>query len=187
MGRNAQPAAVKEAKGNPGRRPIAKEGAASPLAMLAPPKKLTAKQKALWNQFVPELVAMRIMRPTDVAAFRRYVVFLDRWEEAERELKSAKLVTITSSEHVQNFERRGQWLMVAIMLDKRLSEIEDRFGMNPAARQRLMLQLAQQGALPLGGRHSEPSATGEGAGGDGQGSLPVESLPLPESPVGMLN
>lgn len=183
MGRNAQPAAVKEAKGNPGRRPIAREGAPSPSSAIAAPKKLNARQRALWEQFAPELVAMRILRPTDLAAFRRYVVFLDKWEEAEKNLRTAKLVTITSSEHVQNFERRGQWLMVAIMLDKRLSEIEDRFGMNPAARQRLMLQMAQQGALPLSGEHPKPKAPEEGAGSEMQA---VESTPLPESPIGLL-
>jgi P27 family predicted phage terminase small subunit len=184
MGRNAQPAAVKEAKGNPGRRPIAREGAPPPASALAPPKKMSARQKALWEQFAPELAAMRILRGTDVAAFRRYVVFLDKWEEAEKMLKTAQLVTVTSSEHVQNFERRGQWLMVAIMLDKRLSEIEDRFGMNPAARQRLMLQMAQgQTGLPL----EQPRAKVDAPGGAADAGAPVEAVPVPESPVGLLN
>jgi hypothetical protein len=127
-----------------------------------------------------------------LAAFRRYVVFLDKWTEVETALKTAKLVTVTSSEHVQNMERRGQWMMLAVMLDKRLTEIEDRFGMNPAARQRLMLQMAQQGALPItgGGRRDDQGA---GAGrGDGQGEdLPhgptVEHVDVPESPIGLLN
>lgn len=185
MGRNAQPAAVKEAKGNPGRRPIAKEGAPTPASALAAPKKLSARQRAMWERIAPELAAMRILRPTDLGAFRRYIVFLDRWEEVERMVRTVSLVNVTSSEHVQNLERRSQWLMVAVMLDKRLSEIEDRFGMNPAARQRLMLQMAQQGALPLDGRHGSNPATEEGA--SEKPSAPVESQPLPQSPIGLLN
>lgn len=186
MGRNAQPAAVKEAKGNPGRRPIAKEGAAAPASAVTPPKKLSARQKDLWNGIAPELAAMRILRPTDLAAFRRYVVFLDKWTEVETALKTAKLVTITSSEHVQNMERRGQWMMLAVMLDKRLTEIEDRFGMNPAARQRLMLQMAQQGALPIagGGRREEQGVEQSGDALPGQ---KVEHVDVPESPIGLLN
>ena len=178
MSRIGKPAAVKEAQGNPGHRPIAKEGPAAPIEALSPPKNLKGRARVLWDQLAPELAAQRLLRRTDLGSFRRYCVLLAKWDQAEDLLKKAHLVHTTSSPHVENMERVSKALMVAIMIDKRLTEIEDRFGMNPAARQRLMLQLAAgagQGSLPLGGQDQ-----------DSLNPPPPTQDPLPASPIGLL-
>lgn len=182
MGRNAQPAAVKEAKGNPGRRRIAKEGPAAAISSIAPPSGLKVGPRRIWERLAPELAGMRILRPSDLTAFRRYCVFVYKWAQVEPMLLGAKAtVTTVSAHNPDGLERKSQALLVALMLDKRLSEIEDRFGLNPAARQRLMLQMAQQGALPLQGG-AQPT-------GEPKDSMPlpmVEKTELPESPIGLL-
>lgn len=182
MGRRAQPAAVKEAKGNPGRRPLAKEGPAAGASAIAPPPGLKVGPRRIWERLAPELAGMRILRPSDLTAFRRYCVFVYKWAQVEPMLLgAAATVTTVSAHNPDGLERKSQALLVALMLDKRLSEIEDRFGLNPAARQRLMLQMAAQGALPLTGGQAQPSEPNHPQ------PAQVEAVPLPESPIGLLN
>lgn len=184
MPRRAQPAAVKQAKGNPGRRKIADESDLakpdrSPARTFAPPARFKGMRRLLWKQLVPQLVELRLLRTTDLPAFERYVGFLAKWRDAEKLLEKAKLVQVTSSEHVQNMERVSKALMVSVMLDKRLSEIEDRFGMNPAARQSLLMKMAAaQPSLPFGqqGKDNKPA------------DQPAAVTPPPSAgPVGILS
>jgi P27 family predicted phage terminase small subunit len=166
MGRRQQPAAIKEAKGNPGRRPIAKEGPATPASAVAAPKDLKAGPRRVWERLAPELAGMRILKPSDFTAFRRYCVFVHKWGQLEPLLDRAELVVTTISAHnPDGLERKSQALLAALMLDKRLSEIEDRFGMNPAARQRLVPR-------HVGGRRAavaaDPRRRGEARGRDRQ-------------------
>lgn len=181
VGRRAQPAAVKEAKGNPGRRRIVREGKAAPRTSLSAPSTLNAAQKRLWSKLSERLGDLRILRETDLPAFGRYVALLAKWEEVDKALRAAQLVQVTDSEHVTGLERVGKWLMVALMLDKRLTEIEDRFGMNPAARQRLFLQMAAAGSAPrLPLDSPAPAKTADAV-------PPLASPPLAEmEPIGLL-
>jgi hypothetical protein len=57
-GRKPKPKAVKEATGNPGRRPIADEPAFTDGSKLAPPAKWTplGYERQEWDRIVPELV-----------------------------------------------------------------------------------------------------------------------------------
>lgn len=179
MARRTQPAAVKAAKGNPGRRKIAAESPAATGAVRATfpaPRNLKADERAIWQKLAPELGQMRILRPTDLPAFRRYVVLLAKWAAVEKLLRPARLVQVTNSEHVQNMERISKALMVAIMLDKRLGEIEDRFGLNPSARQALLMKMAQvQPGLPFDPRPGDAD----------RGS--VAPVPVKQSPIGILS
>ncbi|MCA3256032.1 MAG: P27 family phage terminase small subunit [Alphaproteobacteria bacterium] len=189
-GPKPQPAAIKLMKGNPGRRRVVDPtvqageaaGKAAPIGKsseLQAPKNLTDAQRAVWDTFVPDLEAMRLMRSTDTAAFARYCVWTVKWNEAERALRRAKLVTVTESDHV-TMERMSKWLMVMIHIDKRLGDIEERFGMNPSARQRIFAQLASlQPSLPLAaaGELDQPASK----------PAPAPTAPVSASPVGLLN
>jgi P27 family predicted phage terminase small subunit len=186
MGRHAKPAAVKEAQGNPGRRPIVSEGAASPVSAFDAPRGLKAGPRKVWDALAPTLAQLRFLRPSDLTAFRRYCVFIYKWSQIEPDLIGAKATVTTVSQHnPDGLERKSATLLVALMLDKRLSEIEDRFGMNPAARQRLLLQMAQQGALPLGEHGRQTVRTESDVPGAEAPTLDLK--PRPESPVGLLN
>lgn len=191
-GPRPQPAAIKRAKGNPSRRKIAEPeqlpteaapaDAIAPRSTLPAPKQLTAAQREVWEAFVPELVGMRLMKATDIAAFGRYCAWTVKWNEAERRMRTAKLVTVTESEHVV-MERMSKWLMVMVHIDKRLEAIEERFGMNPSARQRIFQQLANQNPqLPLGGGAQAPADATKPA------PAAAPTLPMTDaSPVGLLN
>lgn len=176
-GPKPEPAAIKIAKGNPGRRRVG----ADPVELdeqvggIRAPKTLTKEQREVWDQFAPDLERLKLLRSTDVGMFTRYCVYLAQWRAAERAVRRQKLVTVTKSKHV-TMERLNRNLQAMLLLDKRLTDIEDRFGMNPAARQRIFAQLAQ-GA----GNATTPSLPGLEA-------QPAAASPPPVSrgPVGIL-
>lgn len=188
-GRRSEPAAIKRAKGNPGRRRIAEPTqlpieALSPMAAAAPAE-LTVEQRAIWLKYAPDLERMNLLKPTDLAVFQRYCAFLALFFKAEKALRDAEMVVETASEHV-TMERRSKWLDSALLLDRRLVEIEDRFGMNPSARQRIFLQLAaanQQPSLP--GMPMKPADDGEPAHREASGHPPAGSGGA--GPVGFLS
>ena len=160
-GRRAEPAAIKRAKGNPGRRKIAEPAqlpidAASVAALI--PDDMTGEQRTIWAKYAPDLERMQLLKSTDRAAFQRYCAFLALFFKAERAIRDTDLVIETQSEHV-TMERRSKWLDSMLLLDRRLVEMEDRFGMNPSARQRIFLQLSQAQAQPgLPGMTAPPEA-----------------------------
>src|SRR5687768_10785367 len=101
MGRRGpkpQPATVKQAKGNPGHRPIG----ADPAATAAPtetemPEKtsavavdapvwLKAEGLKVWDRLAPRLAAMKLLAPIDAEAFGRYCRSFARWEKMQRVL-----------------------------------------------------------------------------------------------------
>lgn len=188
-GRRAEPAAIKRAKGNPGRRKIAEPAqlgieAGSIAAMI--PDDMTAEQRAIWAKYAPDLERMQLLKSTDTAAFQRYCAFLALFFKAERAIRTTDLVVETTSEHV-TMERRSKWLDAMLLIDRRLVEIEDRFGMNPSARQRIFLQLSQAQAQPaLPGMATQP-AKSDPASSEGDGLSFATGSGGGASPVGMLS
>lgn len=165
-GRRPEPAEVKAAKGNPGKRRVgAAPDTLEPLG-LKPPRELDAAGRAMWNAMAPELDRNKFMRATDRQAFARYCDTLARYWEASSKLrkggKKTGVVYETTSAH-GSLLRLNPWFHVQERLSRRLTELEDRFGLNPMARQQILLRLASagpQGQLPLGSP-DEPAADGQ--------------------------
>lgn len=184
-GRRSEPAAIKRAKGNPGRRKIAEPavlGIEAGSIASAIPDDMTEEQRRIWVKYAPDLERMQLLKGTDTAAFQRYCAFLALFFKAERAIRETEMVVETVSEHV-TMERRSKWLDSMLLLDRRLVEIEDRFGMNPSARQRIFLQLAAgqaQPSLPGMAQPAKPDAASSEAGGlpmaAGSGGSPVGLL-----------
>lgn len=164
-GPKPEPAAIKIAKGNPGRRRVGADPVEieEPVGGVRAPKTLTKEQREVWDQFAPDLERLKLLRTTDVAVFTRYCAYLAQWKAAERKTRTQALVTVTKSKHV-TMERLNRHLQIMLLLDKRLTDIEDRFGMNPAARQRIFAQMAQ------------------GAGGGQTPTLPGLETPAAQAP-----
>lgn len=153
-GPQPRPAEEKRARGNPGKRKIVE----APVSLVAPhstataPKKLSALGRKVWDQLAPRLQEMRFLRESDTPAFARYCSDLAKWWECELDIRKRGLTYTTSSKHVADFERVNPMFLVQERIERRLIAQEDRFGLSPSARQRLMLQLAgTPGGLPLGG------------------------------------
>lgn len=173
-GRRPEPAAVKEAKGNPGGRPI---GAEVEVAELRDgvPEQLTAEDaRAVWRELAPELKRLNFLKATDVEPFARYCATVaDYWDVAEKVAAEGKVYE-SESQHGK-LKRINPLFVVQERLHKRLLDLEDRFGLSPASRQSIMQRMATlvQPTLPFD-KQDEEQAGGDAGADDG-------------SPVGLLN
>ena len=197
-GRKGQPARVREAKGNPGKRAArpAKSTAAAArpakgqdVAMSAKdqgdattavaiskfsggvPRELTKRAKAVWNTLAPQLVHANVVRQTDRGALARYCDTVAEYWAVTQTLRRKKYTYLLKTIAGDKMPRLNPLFMVQDRLAKRLDALEDRFGLTPRSRQEILYRLAQAQApqLPL-----DNPATGEPA-------------PEPDSPVGFLN
>ena len=152
MGRKAKPAALKEAQGNPGKRPIAAEPPADDAQeapRLGAPPQLSKDARKVWDRVAPELSRLKFLRDTDREPFARYCEWLVKWWQIERKLRRQQLVITTKSAHVE-MDRLNKFLQAQLLIEKRLESLEDRYGLTPRARYQIMAQLANRPPeLPL--------------------------------------
>jgi len=141
-GRKPQPAEIKEARGNPGRRPMGKvDVEVVATARMQPPAMLKGAAATVWKNLAPDLIKANILRVSDVGAFARYCqAFADYWRITKR-IAKRPLVYESESKH-GTLRRIEPLFMIQERLSRRLESIEDRFGLNPAARQQLMMRMA---------------------------------------------
>lgn len=157
-GRRSQPAEVKEAKGNPGRRPIRGEKDAAPKLASKAPSELCVEARRVWDQLSPDLSRMKFLRETDRNAFARYCEHLAAWWRLTNDLRVNGEIYVSKSEHnPEGLERVRPNFLIRERIEKRLELLEDRFGLSPAARQQILYRMAAglpavppQGDLPVG-------------------------------------
>jgi P27 family predicted phage terminase small subunit len=181
------PAAVKAAKGNPGRRPIGADPvpaesstatADQPTAKVAAPAWLNGEARTVWERLAPRLIAMKLLTPPDAYTFARYCKNFAMWLKMQRRLtRKGEIYEIeTASGKVR---RADPAFLMADRLDRRLEAVEDRFGLNPAERQRIFAARAAQphaGDL-FGERPIAPAAAPQGSGPSRQvGGSPIGTL-----------
>ncbi|WDI31603.1 phage terminase small subunit P27 family [Hyphococcus flavus] len=143
-GPTPQPAAIKEAKGT-SRRPIGKD----PIAAVADQKaKVTkpswmAKKKGgeIWDRLAPKLIRLKLLSDADVDTFARYCRNYQRWLDVNKFLDDNG----THYETETGYDRIRSAMMISLRLEPVLERTEDRFGLNPAERQRIFAARAAQG------------------------------------------
>jgi len=112
------------------------------------PDFLSAKQQALWRKVAPTLQTLRLLQAPDSLAFGRYIGWLVRFIELEGTSRRRPIVEKTAAKRGK-MDRLDKGFQALLLVDKRLQEYEDRFGMNPRERQALMARLAgAPGAQP---------------------------------------
>lgn len=186
MGRRPKPAAVAKAQGNPGRRPLKKKLAAEKAAVPAAEtaiekpspsiwletlrkhkkrdgKAIAEAAEAVWAKLYPELKQIKLLRSTDENAFARYCVYMAEWQHFTNILYADGFTYKTDSDHVTGLRRPHPAFRFRKDTEQMLRDMEDRFGLTPAMRQRIQLQLAN--ALPgdLPGKTSADEGSGEAA------------------------
>lgn len=184
-GPKPEPASVKLAKGNTGRRPIVDDGSivdgdAPAAPAIRPPSWLKKEGLKVWERLAPRLIALRLLGPADVETFGRYCRNFARWLKMQDTLDKEGETYESESAHGK-LKRAHPAFLISDRLDRKLESVEDRFGLNPAERQRIMVSRAAagaQGEMPLsGGRNptAKPAAK------------PAASTPAPaKSPIGLL-
>lgn len=177
-GPSPKPAAVAQAQGNPGRRRIGADPAPADDAQASSaPDWLSPGALAVWTRLAPELTRLRLLSRADGLTFGRYCQLFALWLEAKAGVDLHGIVVTTTSEHV-TMDRMSKHLHAMLLLEKRLEDHEDRFGLNPANRQRIYAQRAAAGA-------GAPGAGGELFPDDAASKPPKPSAPA--GPVGLLN
>jgi P27 family predicted phage terminase small subunit len=202
MGRRGpkpEPAAIKQAKGNPGRRPIgADPDLSSPTAQaetpekaaaiaIEPPAWLKGEGLAIWKQLAPRQIQMKLLSPIDAEPFARYCRNFARWAKMQ-DILDAEGETYESESQHGKLKRAHPAFLISDRLERQLLAAEDRFGRNPAERQRLYAARAAQPAFPGELPFGLPPVPVKKAGkSKGRQSVPSRALGGPSSPVGFLN
>lgn len=173
--------AERKAKGNPGHRRSRPRGQVPQLADLEsgqrlgdhPPSQLSARQKTIWKAIAPAAEHLNLLQRPDVPAFARYVQWLDRFANLERATRDSAEVEVTSSEHV-TMTRLSKSFHAMTIIDKRLQDYEDRFGLNPRERQGILLKLALNAGAGAGSGIPHQGGLGQTRGGEaGEGGQPT--------------
>ena len=180
MGRRREPGAVQAAKGHPGKRrktgaPAVEEVAAAP-RKIDPPRTLNRDERRVWDKIAPELLRVNLVRATDFEALARYCYNLEVWWKWSRKIRKEGSTYESESKHGR-MKRLHPLFHATMRLEQALVQIEDRFGLTPAARQRLLLQMA--GQVP-----SDPKGLFGGPNGENPDEAPPPDAP---GPLGILN
>jgi P27 family predicted phage terminase small subunit len=144
MGRRGpkpQPAAIKTKKGNPGHRPIGadpepKDSASAVRGKIAAPPWLKKEGLDVWRRLAPRLSALKLLTFADVETFARYCRNFARWLDMNRIVDREGETYESESVHGK-LKRVNPAYLIADRLERQLLAAEDRFGMNPAERQRI--------------------------------------------------
>jgi P27 family predicted phage terminase small subunit len=151
-GRKPDTDEVQDAKGRPGKRARATKPAMSSTASgsaVQPSGKLSRPALHIWRSLAPDLEQMNFLRPTDATAFSRYCQTVAKYWDVSQELDTEGEVYWTETVHGK-MKRINPLFLIQERLSRRLTDLEDRFGLSPASRQQIMIRLAaQQPQLPL--------------------------------------
>ncbi|MFZ0269931.1 phage terminase small subunit P27 family [Caulobacter sp.] len=182
-GPKPKPAAVR-AQTNPvrsKRKPVE----AAPVEAVAvngvkPPAWLAGEGLEIWNLRAPLLAAAKLLTEADVGAFARYCRNFARWVKLSNELDKDGETYLSESAHGK-LKRANPVFLIADRIERQLLAAEDRFGLNPAERQRIMAARSQSGVsgdlFAAAPPKEDPAAK----------PTPAAKPVVDSGPVGMLN
>lgn len=173
-----EPAAVKEAKGNSGHRPIktaemeevanaAVEDLVPNAAEIQPPDWISEAGRKVWSEIAPRLTAMKILQHVDAFSFARYCQGFGLWIKLQETLEKEGSTYESVSPHGK-YMRSHPAFMQADRLNRSLITMEQNFALNPADRQRLF---AARAAAALGGLFDQSPNPGSDANDEGRSSI----------------
>jgi P27 family predicted phage terminase small subunit len=145
-----------------------------------PPSWLKKEGRRIWDRIAPTLTVMKLLNAADAQTFGRYCRNFARWLDMQSRLdKTGEIYAIeTASGEVR---RADPAFLIADRLEKMLLAVEDRFGLNPAERQRIFAARAQSGARDLFSPGADEKRPGDPAAKAAEPATPEDS------PVGLLN
>jgi phage terminase small subunit len=188
-GRKPIPDEIKAAKGNPGKRRLmlqsggtAGSEAAEEISKLKAPAFLASPlEKSIFAAVADELLQRRFVRATELNGLARWCSYMAQWIRAKTELdRKKKSYYDTKSPHVTML-RVHPAFMVMMRLETAMIALEDRYGLNTAARQQILYAMMNkrpvQGELGLG-EEPAPAAAAPPAGEAAAGEQAAPASPL---------
>lgn len=159
-GPKPKPAELKKRLGNPGRRPLETDappeaapaeapGAALPLAEVSArvPEGLTERAGRFWHEYSAHLRHLSWIKASDMQGLKRLCEWAAIWWDAAQDVAEKGSHYETTGTNGQLLLRLNPSFNVMRVAEDRCEDLEDRYGLNPAARQRIAAQLAA-GAAP---------------------------------------
>jgi P27 family predicted phage terminase small subunit len=178
-GPKPDPAAVKVAKGNPGKRRVGADPV-QPLANAAggvlPPVWLKKGGLKVWQRLAPNVARLKLLTPVDAESFARYCRNLDRWLRMQEILDNEGETYESESTHGK-LKRVNPAFLIGDRTARLLETQEALFGLNPAERQRI-----------FAARSMTPDPAGDLFGPrPAAGAAAAAEPAAPASPLGLLN
>ena len=164
------------------------------MAPVLPPKWLKGEAKRIWERRAETLQAAKLLTAADAETFARYCRNFARWLKMERILDDEGETYETEtygaaleeggSKPGAKLKRAHPAFLIADRLERQLLAAEDRFGLNPAERQRIFAARAQTGVS--GDLFAQPSKPSGRRAGD-PAAPPAPPAEPSEAPEGFLN
>lgn len=149
-GRPRTPTALKQTKGNPGRKPLPEEESSVPPAQLTPPPKRVRLQKHAadkWKQLLPIVTDMGVMSMGDLEMFGNLCIELGKMDEALVMIKQqGKMVDKTLSTNIV-VKAPNPWLGIYNEALKAVKSLAGEFGLTPATRGKFGIVQPKKGQL----------------------------------------
>jgi len=142
------------------------------------PSWLTGEGLVIWKRMAPGLRAARLLQAPDEMAFARYCRNFAAWLKLRKSLDKDGFTYDASTTTGGTLRRADPNFLIADRLERQLLAVEDRFGLNPAERQRIIAARAVHGT---GGLFDQPADKPAGATPAAEPAAPVDA------PTGFLN
>lgn len=150
---------------------------------VAAPSWLKGEARKVWDQEAPGFINARLLGRTDVVSFARWCQTMADWLELADVLRKKGQFYDVQSNH-GTYIRAHPAAARMDRLETRLVALEDRFGGNPSARQRIIAARAQ---TPIGDLFGQPAQAAQQAPQPDPTELPDTAPPVADSPTGFLN
>jgi len=142
-GRTPLPSAIKDLRGNPGKRALNKHEPKPPAPDRVPyaPRHLNDDAKREWRRIIKVLLSLGLYTEVDYAALAMYCQAWGRWIRAERMVieKGEVLLSTQTGNYYQN-----PWFHVANRAWDQMLKMLSRFGLSPADRTRLSVEQPEE-------------------------------------------
>lgn len=150
---------------------------------LQPPVWLKKEGLKIWNRLAPTLRAAKLLTQADVETFGRYCRNFARWLKMQKEV----------DKEGEAYESESQWgklkrvnpsFLIADRIERQLLAAEDRFGLNPAERQRIFIARAAGAQVDM---FNTPTPHANEKRQDDVASQATQPAEPEQGPVGFLN
>jgi P27 family predicted phage terminase small subunit len=165
-------------------QPPAPEAAIAPNSV-QPPKWLKKEGLRIWDRLSPSLIERKLLTQVDAETFARYCRNFARWRKMQDAIDKEGETYESESQHGK-LKRVNPVFLISDRLERQLLATEDRFGLNPAERQRIFAaRAANPNAGDLFGASAPRPAPEKRP--DDPAAQPIQPAEPEQSPIGFLN
>lgn len=107
-----------------------------------PPKDLPALWKKFYNMVAQELLTLGLLSTQNTFIVYRYTKYARTWQECSEKINSGNYVTVMVTAQGSKIPMVTPYLTIMRQMEKEMKNIESEFGFTPAARSRIIGNVA---------------------------------------------